>query len=170
MTQHLTMPACRLLCLLAACVAGPIPCAADVVLEWNAIARDVLRENPALQNPGMASRSLAMMNLAMYDALAMSSSDGVMFYDYGGGHASPGYDVSREAAAIQAAYTVLVNVYDDRYPYLVDDFQASLAQVPDSAAKTAGIALGEMISLTVFNNRKGDGFDNRHRSRRKSVT
>ncbi|MEM9657530.1 MAG: hypothetical protein AAF961_04130, partial [Planctomycetota bacterium] len=42
---------------------------ADVILQWNRVASDVLRADTLRQNPGMASRTMAMMNLAMYDAV-----------------------------------------------------------------------------------------------------
>lgn len=135
------------------------PSRADVVLEWNRIASDVLVLNAGLQNPGMASRSMAMMNLAIYDAVAMTSPGGTMFYDYGGGHASPAYDVSRDAAAAQAAFTVLSHVYDDRYSWLTEQLEANLATIPDSVAKSEGVALGTMIGQTVFESRRNDGFD-----------
>ena len=41
----------------------------DVILRWNEALSDVLLADTSVQNPGMASRSMAMTNLAMYDAL-----------------------------------------------------------------------------------------------------
>lgn len=147
--------------LLLACLAtvATLPAAADTVLDWNRIASDVLRDNTSLQNPGMASRSMAMMNLAVYDAIAMTSSDGTMFYDYGGGHASPGYSYSKKAAASQAAYTVLSGIYGDQSATLDTAITSSLSLIPNSQAKADGVALGAMIGQTILDQRATDGYD-----------
>ncbi|MEQ8848807.1 PEP-CTERM sorting domain-containing protein [Botrimarina sp.] len=132
---------------------------ADVVLDWNRVASDVLRDNLSLQNPGMASRSLAMMNLAIYDAFAMTTPGDTMFFNYGGGHQSPGMTADYKAAAAQAAYTVLSGIYDDQYATLNGALSASLSAVPDSAAKTEGIAMGAMIGHSILAERASDGYD-----------
>lgn len=132
---------------------------ADVVLDWNRVASDVLVANTALQNPGMASRTMAMMNVAMYDGLGMMNQGSTLFYNYGGGHASPAYAASGEAAAAQAAYTVLSNLYSDQQGTLDAALSASLAGVPDGAAKTEGLALGTMIGQSIINRRANDGYD-----------
>lgn len=147
--------------LLIACVATlvALPATADVVLDWNRVASDILRDNTSLQNPGMASRSMAMMNLAVYDAIAMTSSNGTMFYDYGAGHASPAYDYSKKAAAAQAAYTVLSGIYADQSATLNTALATSLSLIPNSQSKTDGAALGTMIGQTILDQRSTDGYD-----------
>lgn len=132
---------------------------ADVVLDWNEVASDVLRDNTSLQNPGMASRSMAMMNLAIYDAFAMTSPGGVMFYDYGAGHTSPNYGYSNKAAASQAAFTVLSGIYGDQQATIEGALMSQLALIPDSQAKTDGVALGEMIGQSILDRRANDGYD-----------
>ncbi len=135
------------------------PVWADVVLDWNATANQVLAADVAYQNPGMASRSMAMMNLAIYDAFAMASPDGVMFYNYGGGHGSPGLSMSNKAAAAQAAYTVLSGIYSGQDGLLSGQLATSLGQIADGADKSEGIALGTMIGQSILNRRASDGFD-----------
>lgn len=132
---------------------------ADTVLDWNRVASDVLRDNTSLQNPGMASRSMAMMNLAIYDAIAMTSPGGTMFYDYGGGHASPGYTYSDKAAASQAAYTVLSGVYADQQATLDAALASSLSLIPNGQAKSDGVTLGAMIGQSILSRRANDGYD-----------
>ncbi|TWT93474.1 PAP2 superfamily protein [Botrimarina colliarenosi] len=132
---------------------------ADVVLDWNQTARDVLRNDTTQQNPGMASRTLAMMNLAIYDAVAMMSPTGTMFYDYGAGHSSPGYAASDKAAAAQAAYTVLSTLYTGQQPALDAALASSLSLIPDGPSKNDGIALGSMIGQNALYQRAGDGYD-----------
>lgn len=130
----------------------------DVVLHWNDVAREVLVANTEYQNPGMASRTLAMMNLAIYDAFAMTTADGTMYYDYGHGHNSPNYAASREAAASQAAYTVLSGIYHDQQSTLSIRLSDQLAAIGDGAAKTEGVALGSMIGQSILASRGNDGF------------
>ncbi|MEM9658723.1 MAG: vanadium-dependent haloperoxidase [Planctomycetota bacterium] len=133
---------------------------ADVILDWNRIGSDVLQNNVELQNPGMASRSMAMLNLAMYDAFKMTAPAGTMYYDYGHGNSSPGYvSMSRNAAAAQAAFTVLSEIYPDQQSLLDTNLSASLANVSDGPAKTDAIALGEMIGRSIVDRRSGDGYD-----------
>lgn len=132
---------------------------ADVVLDWNRVAGDVLVNNQSLQNPGMASRSMAMMNLAIYDAVAMTSPGETMFFNYGGGHTSPGMTADYKAAAAQAAYTVLSGIYDDQSARLDAALATSLSAIADGAAKSEGLAVGTMIGQSILSRRAGDGYN-----------
>jgi len=150
-----TLPCLAIAGLLVAAAAAR----ADVVLDWNRTLTDVLRDNTSLQNPGMASRSMAMVNLAIYDTFAMTSPGGTMFFDYGAGHASPAASVSTNAAAAQAAYTVLSGIYADQQATLDAALATSLGSIPDGQHKSAGIALGAMVGQSIVSRRAGDGFD-----------
>ncbi len=132
---------------------------ADIVLDWNQIATDVLVSNTDLQNPGMASRSMAMMNLAIYDAFEMTTAGGKMFYDYGAGHNSPNMNASGKAAAIQAAHTVLSSIYVDQQSTLDSHLTNSLSQIADGTTKTDGIALGLSIGQSIVQRRTNDGYN-----------
>ncbi|MEM9352722.1 MAG: phosphatase PAP2 family protein [Planctomycetota bacterium] len=138
---------------------SPSDLRADVVIDWNRVASDVFRDNTSLQNPGMASRSMAMMNLAIYDAIASTTQGADMFYDYGSGHSSPGLSSSGAAAVSQAAYTVLSGIYGDQQSTLDAELTAQLSLVPDGMAKTDGVALGTMIGQSILTRRAGDGYD-----------
>ncbi|MEN0110597.1 MAG: chloroperoxidase [Planctomycetota bacterium] len=132
---------------------------ADVVLDWNRVARDVIRANTSLQDPGNASRSMAMMNLAIYDAVAMTDPSGTMYYDYGLGNASPGYALSHKAAASQAAFEVLSSLYPDQQSTIDAALTSSLGGVTAGTAKTEGVALGTMVGRSIITRRQNDGFD-----------
>ncbi|MEM6331667.1 MAG: hypothetical protein AAF790_15660, partial [Planctomycetota bacterium] len=138
---------------------APRQAAADMVLNWNQVATDVLVANTSLQNPGMASRSLAMMNIAIYDGVNSMTPGAELFYNYGAGHSSPGLSGSAEAAASQAAYTVLSAIYPDQQPMLDAALATSLGMLPDDAARAAGVAQGAFIGQRVVNHRRGDGYD-----------
>lgn len=129
---------------------------ADVVIEWNETASDVLVNNIDKQNPGMASRTLAMMNLAIHDSFAMGQSGGQTFYDYG--QMSSG-SYSASAAAAQAAFTVLNSIYPDQQGMLQNRLSATMAGIADSTSKAAGIAMGSMIGQSIVARRNSDGYD-----------
>lgn len=128
----------------------------DVVLAWNRIASDVLRDNESLQNPGMASRSMAMLNLAIYDAFAMTTDGQTSFYHYGAAGAPT---ASTDAAAAQAAYTVLSSIYGDQQATLDIALATSLGQIADGPSKAAGEAMGVQIGQSIVDRRVDDGYD-----------
>ncbi|MEM6553924.1 MAG: vanadium-dependent haloperoxidase [Planctomycetota bacterium] len=137
-----------------------IALADDVVTDWNAVMSQVLVDNESLQNPGMSSRSMAMVNLAIYDSLKLGvGGDGSSFYDYGSTLGSLGSTASREAAAAQAAYTVLSHIYSDQQATLDTQLATSLNAFSEGAAKIDGIALGTLIGQSIINRRANDGYN-----------
>ena len=69
--------------------------------------------------------------------------------------AAPG--ASAEAAAIQAAYDVLVNYFPNSQPTLNVQRAASLALIPDDQAKADGIATGDAAAAAIIALRANDG-------------
>ena len=132
------------------------PLFADVVIDWNNIASDVFLSNTHYQNPGMASRSMAMMNLAMYDAINGITPTHQQMYS----HPAAPTSASASAAAIQASYRILSSIYPDQQSYLDDQRAASLAAIVSGPAKSGGISYGDLVGTTVINARLSDGFDN----------
>lgn len=137
---------------------------ADVVLEWNDVASNILVANESLQNPGAASRSMAMVNLAIYDSLALTDTwaDATSFYSYDLPSSvtglSGGDSVSGEAAAAQAAYTVLSSIYSDQQAVL-DQYLASSLSGLSGSGISAGIELGTSVGQSILQTRAGDGYD-----------
>ncbi len=130
----------------------------DIVLDWNQIATEVLVTNTTFQNPGMASRTLAMLNLAMYDAVNGIHPVHEQFYS----HSAPAPGASVEAAAIASAHKVLSGIYtsDANVLSLIDTRRDNaLALIPDSQAKTDGIAYGMSVGINVVDQRASDGFN-----------
>ncbi len=132
---------------------------ADVVIDWNQIAANVLVSDVIEQHPGQASRTMAMVNLAIYDSFQMTLMDGMTYYDYAGEIPLPSADTSREAAAIQGAYTVLANNYPDQQASLEMSLANSLMAISQGPAKVNGIALGDAIGHSIVNRRANDGYD-----------
>ena len=139
-------------------VTGTVCSRAEIVSSWNEIASDTLVANTDLQNPGMASRTMAMMNLAIYDSLAMTRSDGQTFYHYDGVQRAT--TASGAAAAATAAHAVLSAIYTDQQSALDASLAGSLSGITaDPAAKEAGIALGSSIGQSIVQRRAGDGYN-----------
>lgn len=143
-----------------ACTRAATPARADVVLDWNEVTTAIFTSNESFQNPGYASRSLAMMNLAMYDSLAMTSGRFFprTFLDYGPSMRRH-RRASGEVAAAQAAYTVLSSLYPDQQSILDASLASSLDDYADNRAKRKGIALGKRIGRRIVHARADDGYD-----------
>jgi hypothetical protein len=144
--------------LLLLLLAAVLPCpnaASDVVIDWNHIASDVLLANTTLQNPGMASRSMAMMNLAIYDAVNGVHPTHQQLY----AHEMAPSGASASAAAVQSAYRVLSSLYPDQQSLIDDRRVASLAAIPDGPAKSIGIGFGDIVGTNIVSARSADGSD-----------
>jgi hypothetical protein len=66
---------------------------------------------------------------------------------------------SAEAAGVAAAHAALVKLCREQRASLDAAYAASLAQIPDGAGKTAGIAVGEEVAAKVLALRASDGAD-----------
>ena len=130
--------------------------AQDIVVDWNRIMADTIRADTVYQNPGMASRTMAMMNLAIYDAVNEIEPRYQPFYQ----HDPAPQGASAEAAGIQAAYRVLSSIYTDQQALLDSERANLLLTIPDGPAKTTGLKYGDQVGKHVVNLRADDGFDN----------
>ena len=98
---------------------------ADIISDWNDIGiRTIKAVNP---NALFASRALAMTHVAQFDAVNAVTR---CYEPYAADLSAPG--ASPEAAAAQAAYHVLINLYPTQVPLLDAALSASLAAVPSS--------------------------------------
>jgi hypothetical protein len=129
----------------------PSLCAADVVLDWNEVA--LARVVAAKQGPPDGARSMAMVHVAMFDAI-----DAVdrRYAPYSfKGRAPAG--TSAEAAGVAAAASVLARLFPDQAPAVDAAYAASMAAIPDGDGKTAGIALGRQAAADCLSMREKDG-------------
>ena len=125
----------------------------DVIASWNSVAHDIaVAEDQFLTFKGQ--RALAMMHLAMHDALNAI----VPVYET---YAFRGSDRLAHpiAAAAQAAHDVLLSQYPGRQVALADQLTRWLAQVQDGVARTRGIDLGRATAAAILARRDGDGWD-----------
>ncbi len=147
------MSARLLSCVFALLVAGTVR--ADVVLDWNQITSETMLANQTLQNPGMGSRTYAMVNIAIHDAVVSVLGTHDTFYR----QSSPAMGASVDAAVAAAAHHVLSSIYPDQQAALETALNNSLAGVTDANARTLGIAFGTSVGQQVVNKRQSDGFN-----------
>jgi hypothetical protein len=127
------------------------PARANAVVEWNAFAA----QNLTGSNPLPHTRELAILHVAIYDAVVSITRD----------HAPYRYAVmapagaSAEAAAIRAAHDVLVAFHPGNAVTLDAQYAASLSAIPDGPAKTDGLSVGQQVAAAVLGERAGDGYD-----------
>jgi PAP2 superfamily len=134
------------------------PAQADVVTDWNekaVAAGNAARLTPVGQTPAVQARNVAMVHLAMFDAL---NSIEPRFTPYRTQLKVPG-TTSREAAASAAARYLIVRLYPAQSKEADAALEAALASVPEGPGKTQGIELGEKIAAAMFEERSQDGAD-----------
>jgi hypothetical protein len=130
-------------------VGAPAPACANVITDWDEKAVAIVTPMP----PYDAQRVMGMVHAAMFDAV---NSIERRYRPYLVQlPATP--NTSKEAAAAAAAAMVLASI-DSR---TAGDMKAAvatyLASIPDGAAKSDGVKLGEMVAARVLEARANDG-------------
>jgi hypothetical protein len=125
---------------------------ADVVTDWAMTSLDCVRTHGG--GPGDITRALAIESAAVYDAVVAIDRN----YSPIHATANPPLGTSREAAAVTAAYHGLLASYPELAGMLSTRYAASLAPMPDGAAKTHGIVLGEDIAQQIVAWRASDHY------------
>src|SRR5262245_25960755 len=113
-----------------------VPARGDVVIDWNNAALDAIRA--ARTAPPIASRSLAILHAAIYDAVNGIARTHEPYLVSSGGPAS----ASRQAAASAAAHQALVNLFPASASSFNALHAAILATISNGPQKTAGITWG----------------------------
>jgi len=124
---------------------------ADAVLDWNAIAVNTAIANG--QNPFAQARYAAIVQLAVFEAVNAINGD---YQPYLGTITAPP-GASAEAAAIEAAYDVLITYFPASAATLNAALSNSLASIPDGQAKTDGIGVGDAAAGAMIALRANDG-------------
>jgi hypothetical protein len=147
MKRHRSIPAF----LVATTLLHAPAASADVVLDWNEIG--LARALAARQLPPDAARSMAIMHVAMFDAVNAIERK-YRPYAYEGarrGGASP------EAAAATAAHATLSRLFPGEAQALDAAYAASLAGIGEGEAKAMGVALGREVAEQCLQKRSQDG-------------
>lgn len=126
---------------------------ADVIVSWNAMAHDLaFAEDQFLTFKGQ--RALAMMHLAMHDALNSIVPVYETYAVESGDHAAHPI-----AAAAQAAHDVLLAQYPGQQGTLAGELGRWLAPIPDDAMRDRGTTIGRAAAAAILARRHGDGWD-----------
>jgi hypothetical protein len=133
---------------IGACLSGAalITARADAVTDWNTAFENSLLA-PAQRGPAVPTRALAIMHAAMFDAVNGIERKYEPLYvtaDAPGGARS-------EAAAIQAAYTVLTALRPTSQAAWDAQLAASLAVLPGHSGSAQSISRGRTWGTTVAN-------------------
>jgi len=123
---------------------------ADVITDWNQTAIDVMKVANVAGNPW--TRSMAMMNVAMSDAVNTVQNRYTRYI--AAGPRAP--KASAEAAAAGAAREMLSRLYPDHKAKIDQAYAASIAGVPEGTARNEGVLVGEQVAAAVFAERAND--------------
>jgi hypothetical protein len=138
------------LAIVLALVLGSAVFSADAVLDWNKIAVETAAIG---QNPFAQARYVSIVQLAVFEAV--NAVTGHYRPYLGTIVARPG--ASADAAAVQAAYDVLVNYFSNSQTSLQLQLAASLALIPDGQSKQDGITTGHAAAAAMIALRANDG-------------
>jgi hypothetical protein len=128
------------------------PAGADVVTDWNQKAIPIVT---AYSLSAPAYRDMAVVHLAMFGAINAIEPT----YRPYKTKFEADRSTSKEAAAAVAAARALVKLHPDAASKVEPEITQYLAQIPEGAAKSAGIALGEKVADSVYEMRAKDGAD-----------
>jgi hypothetical protein len=126
----------------------------DEVIVWNKTLLTIVRTPAAQPATVHPTRSFAIMHAAVYDAV--NAIDGTHKpYLVRIQHVSP--HASQEAAVAAAAHETLVALYPAFQTALDQQYDQSLAQIPDGVDKTTGVDVGRAVALATLTLRSDDG-------------
>jgi len=124
---------------------------ADEATKWNGIALDAIRRGKT--PPAQASRGLAMLHGAVFDAVNAIEPEAAPYLYGGPEHDAP---ASQPAAAASAARDILARLYPARRQAFDLALERSLASIPPSAAKDAGISVGRQAASVMLAARRSE--------------
>lgn len=124
--------------------------ASDVVLDWNSTLLSSV--SATAMNPPMASRAMAMMHTAVYDAVNSVNPTHRGYYRV---YENPS-GTSADAAAAKAAHDVMWHIFPSRRTQIEAALADSLSAIPDGPGKAAGLALGEQSAAGILSLRSND--------------
>ena len=123
----------------------------DILIDWNTTLLNAIRT--AATNPPMAARNLAMVQVAMYDAID-AIQPGHALYDLA---IAPPRGASAIAAADQAAYQVAASLYPGQGGTLAATLAETLSIIPPGVGRARGIAFGRAVGDAILTQRADDG-------------
>jgi hypothetical protein len=132
---------------------GAHPARSDQVIAWNQELLQLLQV-PGAQPAGIhPTRTLAITQLAVYDAVNAIKRGGAPYLFRG----SAPRDASAEAAAAAAARTVLLALLPSQQPAIETTYNASLAAIGAGRRVDEGIRVGDQAARRILAARASDG-------------
>ncbi|MDI6098614.1 vanadium-dependent haloperoxidase [Actinoplanes sp. NEAU-A12] len=125
----------------------------NAVVTWHIHAQTAIYDT-ARQSPNAASRSFAMVQGAVYDAV--NAIEGRPYEPYLIAPRARRGD-SVPAAVAAAAHNVLTSLFPAQADALRARYEKELAAIPDGRAKRGGIAVGEATAAAMIEERSDDG-------------
>jgi PAP2 superfamily len=127
------------------------PASADVVTDWNNALLDAIRADRTA--PPIASRSLAIVHVAIYDAVNGIARTHEPYLV----PSAVSTSASRVAAASAAAHQTIVSLFPNHTSTFDALHAAILAGIPNGPQKTNGITWGEFVGTQILAARANDG-------------
>ncbi len=131
----------------------------DSILDWNAIALEAVRQDhsatfgsPDQGGPTRTSRALAIVHVAMYDAVNSIQPTAAPYLTM-----KPAHDASIDAAVARAARDTLAALYPKQAAVFNVAYNNYLAAIPKSNNKTRGEELGDFVAKKILKAREKDG-------------
>ena len=137
----------------------------SAVRRWNAISVDAsgLDHTPVAPGdsrvfgeqlgPARASRAIAIVHIAMFDAVNAIEPH----YKAYAVHARAPDETSRNAAVAQAAHDTLSALFPSQKPQFAAALMADLQRIRDGRAENRGVALGKLAAAAILARRSNDG-------------
>jgi hypothetical protein len=141
--------------LAATLVVGATPAAPPPDIPGSWLDRTVALGYRAGIGPTVNARCVAIVALAMFDALNAIEP---RFRAYRQ-QTRPAAGAAGDVAAAAAAHYILLRAYPDYARELDSAFQATLGAVPDGAPKAEGVRLGHDVAARLWTERAADGAD-----------
>lgn len=134
--------------------------AGDAVLDWNWIALEAVKNDTFFASPDQGgptrdANALAVVHVAMFDAVNAVRGGHTPFEYSGLGVAG----ANLEAAVATAAYATLSALYPQQQSALDAAYADYLAEIPDGEAENLGIAVGNASAGACLASRVDDGAD-----------
>ena len=131
-----------------------MPVNADLIIDWNNLALNAIKTGG--EDTAQASRDLALLSTAVYDAVNGIDGGYTPYFVQGSGPSG----ASMEAAAASAANTILGALYPTMGSSFATLYSDQLNNVANGQAKTDGINWGNQVASAILTARASDGASN----------
>jgi membrane-associated phospholipid phosphatase len=135
-------------------LAVALPLRADVVTDWNQTALNAIKADKT--TPPQASRNLAILHIAIYDAVNGVNRTHQPYLVRKKSHPQ----ASADAAAAAAGHVALVALYPAQQALFDARYATLIGAIPAGKGRNYGIAWGEQVANEILQARANDGSTN----------